>query len=111
MSVSGARKYICFKDRTYRKALSVGGESFGSGSSSLIPKCPTCSQNMVHIGQFTKIPKKKDLKGWKKLESIISRSVHLGIKNCYMVNLQHKRSKLYKKRGKKMTYKTMKGTL
>lgn len=45
-------------------------------------KCQFCHSELIDIGSKIKVPKKTDVKGWKKLEKIISQTKYFSVCQC-----------------------------
>lgn len=48
----------------------------------LVEKCQLCKSELIDIGSKIEVPKKSDLKGWKKMERIIATTTYFSVCQC-----------------------------
>jgi hypothetical protein len=48
------------------------------------PICSKCRKDLICIGKHWRVPKKKDIKGWKVLRDRIEKAIHRGQSTTYL---------------------------
>lgn len=76
MQIDDKVNKVCCNCRVSKKGIRVKSDFYPK------EKCQFCRKELTDIGSKIEVPKKSDLKGWKKLEKIIATTTYFAVCQC-----------------------------